>query len=108
MPPQEDRTCPLNNGRLTIKGVEKMADLKKYVLVRASKKTGKVDMQLEGLGKAMLTIWAMQNTPKNKMCVIAEADSGLVVEKHIGNENGIPTIMRHLEAEEEYMEVQTA
>lgn len=85
-----------------------MADLKKYVLVRASKKTGKVDMQLEGLGKAMLTIWAMQNTPKNKMCVIAEADSGLVVEKHIGNENGIPTIMRHLEAEEEYMEVQTA
>lgn len=85
-----------------------MAELKKYVLVRASKKTGKVDMQLEGLGKAMLTIWALQNTPKNKMCVIAEADSGLVAEKYIGSENGIPKIMRHLEAEEEYMEVHTA
>ena len=28
MPPQEDRTCLLNNGRLTIKGVDKMEKIK--------------------------------------------------------------------------------
>lgn len=83
-----------------------MAELKEYVLVRASKKTGKVDKQLEALGKAMLALWALQNTPKSKMCVIAEKDSGLILEKYIGTESGFPKVMKHLEAEGEYLEME--
>ena len=83
-----------------------MAELKEYVLVRASKKTGKVDMNLEAIGKAMLSLWALQNTPKNMMCVIAEKESGLILEKYIGTEDGFPKVMKHLEAEEEYLELE--
>lgn len=83
-----------------------MAELKKYVLVRANKKTGKVDKQLEGIGKAMLSLWALQNTPKNMMCVIAEEESGLILEKYIGTASGFPEVQKHLEAEEEYLEME--
>lgn len=83
-----------------------MAELKEYVLVKANKKTGKVDMQLEAFGKAMLALWALQNTPKNMMCVIAEKDSGLIIEKYIGTEDGFPEVKKNLEAEGEYIELE--
>lgn len=79
-------------------------ELKEYVLLRASKKTLKVDIQLEALGKAMLALWALQNTTSTKMCVIAEKETGLVVEKYIGNKSGFPEVKKHLESEEEYLE----
>lgn len=85
-----------------------MADMKTYVCARASKKTGKVDKMLEGIGKGLLQLWALQNTTKSKQCVIYEKDSGLVVAKYIGTDSGFPEIHKNMEAQQEYVEVETA
>ena len=58
--------------------------LKEYVLVRFSKKTGKIDTTLEALGNATLKLWALQNTTKTKDTVIFAKDSGDIVEYYEG------------------------
>lgn len=82
-----------------------MSDLKEYTLIRANQKTGQVNMQLEALGKAMLALWALQNTTKSDISIIAEKDSGLIIEKYIGTKSGFPEVHKHLEEEGEYLEV---
>ncbi|HOO79019.1 MAG TPA: hypothetical protein PLQ04_01390 [Lachnospiraceae bacterium] len=56
-----------------------MADqLKRYYLVRFSKKTGAIDTTLTGLGNGMLQLWALQNlTAKSKDAVIFDEDGKL-------------------------------
>ena len=69
-----------------------MKELKMSVLFRFSKKTGKIDTTMTGLGDAMMRLWALQNTTKSKACLIAERDTGNVVFLTKGNESGFPSV----------------
>lgn len=69
-----------------------MADIRKYALVRFSKKTGKIDTTLTALGNAMLRLWAMQNTTSSKQCLIFCVEDGRVIFKSDGKKDDFPTI----------------
>ena len=55
-----------------------MGELKTYCLVRFVRKSGKIDMSLEGIGTGMLRLWALQNTTKTKDTIIFEKSTGTV------------------------------
>lgn len=62
-----------------------MPDLKKYYCVRFNRKSGKIDVTLEGLGKAMLNLWALQNTTKKTQdSIVFEKETGDVVSYYEG------------------------
>lgn len=63
-----------------------------YNLYRASKKTGKVDIALEGGSLAMLELWALQNTTKTKQTIIMDSEDN-VVYCCIGDESGFPKVV---------------
>ena len=67
-------------------------ELKVCVLFRFSKKTGKVDQTMTGLGSAMMEFWALQNTPKTKACMIVERDTGRVLYLTQGTSDGFPKV----------------
>lgn len=69
-----------------------MKDLKVHVLFRFSKKTGKVDVQMTCLGSAQAELWALNNTPKTKACMIIERDTGEVVYMTAGTADGFPKV----------------
>lgn len=71
--------------------------LKWYGLVRYSKKTGKVDTAITGLGKGLLQIWALQNTTSTKQTTIFELDTGIISSEYIGTKDGFPKCERNLE-----------
>lgn len=56
-----------------------MKDLGVNVLFRFSKKTGKIDKTMTGIGVAMMKMWALNNTPKTKATMIIERDTGKVL-----------------------------
>ena len=58
-----------------------------HVLFRFSKKTGKIDTTMTALGSGLLQIWALNNTPKTKGCLIVERDTGKVIFATQGTEN---------------------
>lgn len=62
-----------------------MSELKVHVLFRFSKKTGRVDTTMTGLGSAMMKLWALNNTTKTKDTIIIERDTGEVVYIASGN-----------------------
>lgn len=64
------------------------------VLFRSSKKTGKVDTTMIGMGKGMLQLWALQNTPKGKSTMIFERESGRLIFKAVGDPSGFPKIFK--------------
>lgn len=68
-----------------------MGDLNNYVLFRYSKKTGKIDTTLTGLGRAMLDLWALQNTTKTKNTIVINSDTGAVTYLVEGSE-GFPKV----------------
>ena len=53
-----------------------MRNLEVCVLFRFSKKSGKIDQTMTGVGSAMMQLWALNNTPKTKSCLIFERNSG--------------------------------
>ena len=53
--------------------------MEEYVLVRFSKKTGKIDIVMESITKSMLKLWALQNTTKTKDTIIFSEVTGDVV-----------------------------
>ena len=69
-----------------------MEDLKVNVLFRFSKKTGKIDTTITGLGTALLRMWCLQNTTKSKGCVIVERDTGKVLFITEGTADGFPKV----------------
>lgn len=69
-----------------------MSELKRYGLVRCSKKTGKIDTAMTGLGKGMLQLWGLQNTTKSKRTVIFELDTGIIEAMYTGTEDGFPEV----------------
>lgn len=81
-----------------------MSEIKRYGLVRASKKTGAVDTVMEGLGCAMMQLWALQNTTKTKRTVIFEFDTGVISSIYEGDASGFPKVKLHLENEGIFME----
>lgn len=72
--------------------MKKDTELKVCVLFRFSKKTGKVDQTMTGLGSALMEFWALQNTPKTKACMIVERDSGKVIFQTFGTADGFPKV----------------
>ena len=69
-----------------------MSELHNFGLIRFSKKTGKIDMTMTALGKGMIQLWALQNTPKTKVCVIVNIDERRTVAEYIGTNDGFPEI----------------
>lgn len=69
----------------------KKTSLKVYVLFRFSKKSGKIDTTMTGLGMGMMSLWALQNTTKSKSCLIIERDTGKVVYSVVGKD-GFPEV----------------
>ena len=67
-----------------------MNELHHYGLVRFNKKSGKIDMTMTALGKGVIQMWALQNTPKTKACVIVDIDEHKVVSEYIGTADGFP------------------
>lgn len=65
-----------------------------YILFRVSKKTGKVDTQMTGITSALMEMWALNNTPKTKMCMIFERESGKVVFATYGTADGFPKVKK--------------
>lgn len=63
-----------------------------HVLMRASKKTGKIDTTLTSLGKAQLVMWALTNTTRGKQSFIFERESGKVMAIVTGSDTGMPTM----------------
>ena len=51
--------------------------IKRHFLVRFTRKSGKIDTTMSGLGNALMRMWAMQNTTKSKDTIIFDED-GLI------------------------------
>ena len=66
----------------------------KYILMRFSKKTGKIDTTLESLMSSMLEMWALQKTTKTKDTVIFNKDTGEIVFYVEGTENAFPHVVK--------------
>jgi len=64
--------------------------LKKCGLAKFSRKTGKVDVVMEGLGFALLHLWAFQNITKTKDVVIWCKETGEVLFYLEGRPDGLP------------------
>lgn len=76
-----------------------MSNLTVCVLFRYSKKTGKIDTTMTGLGSAMMQMWALQNTTKTKGCFICERDTGKVVFTAEGTKEGFPKVKKEKDLE---------
>lgn len=68
----------------------KKNDMPVFVLLRASKKTGKVNKCMTGITPALMKMWGLQNTRKNDITLIIERDTGRIVEVYTGTANGYP------------------
>ena len=71
-----------------------MRELHNYGLIRFSKTSGKVDMTLTAIGKGLIQLWALQNTPKTKACVIVDIDEQRTVVEYIGTPEGFPKVRK--------------
>lgn len=61
-----------------------------FVLLRASKKTGKVNKCMTGITPALMKMWGLQNTRKNDITLIIERDTGRIIEVFTGTPDGYP------------------
>ena len=77
-----------------------MEEIKRYGLVRYSKKTGRVDKALTGIGFGMLQLYGLQETTKTKETVVFELDTGLIRSIYTGTESGF----RAIESRGEYID----
>ncbi len=71
-----------------------MSKLHHYGLVRFSKKTGKIDTTMTGLGKGLIQLWALQNTTKTKACVIVDINERRVLSEYVGTADGFPDVRK--------------
>jgi hypothetical protein len=63
-----------------------------HVLLRFSKKTGKIDTAMTGLGSALMRLWAMQNTTSSKETVVINRSTGKIVFDVMGRKDRMPLI----------------
>ena len=73
-----------------IKNKKRIDNLAPCMLVRFSKKTGKVDICMDALGHALLDLWGLQNTTKAKATFVFEKSSGMILAKYLGTADGFP------------------
>jgi hypothetical protein len=66
--------------------------LQVHVLLRYSKKTGKIDTTMTGLGTGMMQLWALNNTSPSKECVIINRETGDVVYRTSGRKDNFPDV----------------
>ncbi len=66
-------------------------NLQVHVLVRASKKTGKIDVTMTALGSALLKLWAMNNTTATKQSFVFNRETGACVFAAEGKKGDMPT-----------------
>lgn len=67
-------------------------ELETYVCLRFNRKSGKIDKSLEGLGRGMLQLWALQNTnAKSKDTIVFNKETGDVIAYYTGT-GGFPKI----------------
>lgn len=71
-----------------------MDGLKTYYLCRFSKKTGKIDTTMSGLGHALLQLWALQNTDKKSKDTIIFDEDGIVHSYYEGT-GDFPEVTRY-------------
>lgn len=69
-----------------------MNELHNYGLARFSKRTGKIDTVMVGLGQGLIKLWALQNTLETKACVVVDIDERKVVFETVGIDGGFPKI----------------
>ena len=81
-----------------------MNEIKRYGLVRYSRKTGRVDTALTGIGCGMLQLWGLQQTTKTKETVIFELETGLIRSRYTGTADGFPKVERAIESRGEYID----
>ena len=71
-----------------------MSELHNYGLIRFSKKSGKIDTTMTGIGKGMIQLWALQNTTKTKACVIVDINERRVIAEYVGTADGFPEVRK--------------
>lgn len=69
---------------------EKNTTLEWRTLYMFNKRGGKLVKCIEGRGRGMLMMWALQNTTKSRVSVIVIKDTNEVEVVHIGKESGCP------------------
>lgn len=69
--------------------------LHNYGLVRFSKKTGKIDTTMTAIGRGLIQLWALQNTPQSKACVIIDLTSREIFAEYVGATGGFPVIRQN-------------
>lgn len=74
-----------------------MSELHHFGLVRFSKKTGKIDTTMTGLGNGLIQMWALNNTPKTKACVIVDINERKVFCEYVGTADGFPKVCKNPE-----------
>lgn len=72
---------------------EKNTTLEWRTLYMFNKKGGKLVKCIEGRGRGMLMMWALQNTTKSRVSVIVIKDTNEVEVVHIGKESGCPKVI---------------
>lgn len=71
-----------------------MDNLGVYVLFRSSQKTGKIDLTMTAKGKALLQLYAMQNTTPTKQIMIFERSTGNLVFATKGRKGNLPQVRK--------------
>lgn len=61
-----------------------------YVLLRASKRTGKINKCMTGITPALMKMWGLSNTRKNDITLIIERDTGRIIAVFTGTADGYP------------------
>lgn len=70
------------------------SSFKVHVLFRFDKKSGSIDTLLTAMGKALLQMWAVQNTPSNKCSMVVERDTGNIVFQVLGKKGAGQSIQK--------------
>ena len=74
-----------------------------YVLVRFSKKTGRIDTTFTALGKGMLNMWALQNTTKTKDTIVFERVTG-IIDRYYEGTGDFPKVIKDAGNIQDYCE----
>ena len=80
-------------------------NIKKHYLVRFTRRTGKIDKTMVGLGNAIMRLWALQNTTKTKDTIIFN-DDGWVVWYFEGTED-FPKVTEYNTKETGFIHIDT-
>ncbi len=72
---------------------EKNRTLDNRTLYMFNKKGGKLVKAASGMGRGMLMMWALQNTTKGRISVMAFTDTHEMEVVYIGRESGCPKVI---------------